>query len=99
MTDRLVVEVARDVFVLTSSLYDTTSTIVRRGDSALLVDPAWTPDELDDIAHWLADNGCAVTCGFATHAHTPTGFVLLKPSIIYQVKATENGVFKILVSF
>lgn len=70
MTDRLVVEVARDVFVLTSSLYDTTSTIVRRGDSALLVDPAWTPDELDDIAHWLADNGCAVTCGFATHAHT-----------------------------
>ena len=58
------------MFVLTSSLYDTTSTIIRRDASALLVDPAWTVDELDDIARWLNEHDCVVTCGFATHAHT-----------------------------
>jgi glyoxylase-like metal-dependent hydrolase (beta-lactamase superfamily II) len=69
VTKRPAVEIARDVFVMTSSKYATTSTIVRRGGSALLVDPAWTAGELDDIVHWLADNDCTVTAGFATHAH------------------------------
>ncbi len=69
MSRRPVIEVARDVFVLTSSKYDTTSTIIRSGDRVLLVDPAWTTEELNDIASWLAENRCTVTAGFATHAH------------------------------
>ena len=69
MSRRPVIEVARDVFVLTSSKYDTTSTIVRRDTGALLIDPAWTTDELDDIATWLSEQHCTVTAGFATHAH------------------------------
>ncbi len=54
---------------MTSSKYDTTTTIVQRGRNALLVDPAWTTAELDSIVDWLASNGCTVTAGFATHAH------------------------------
>jgi glyoxylase-like metal-dependent hydrolase (beta-lactamase superfamily II) len=69
MGERAVVEVAPGVFVMTSAKYATTSTIVRRGDSALLVDPAWTVDELDGIADWLSGNGCTVAAGFSTHAH------------------------------
>ena len=69
MTDRAAIEIARDVFVMTSSKYATTSTIVRHGTSALLVDPAWTTDELDDIVRWLAEHDCTVTSAFATHAH------------------------------
>jgi glyoxylase-like metal-dependent hydrolase (beta-lactamase superfamily II) len=62
-------EVAPDVFVLTSSKFATTSTIVRRGNAAMLVDPAWTTTELDDIVDWLHESGCRVTAGFCTHAH------------------------------
>lgn len=69
MTRRAAVEIAPGVVVMTSSKYDTTSTIVRRGRSALLVDPAWTTTELDDLAAWLAEHDCVVTSGFATHAH------------------------------
>ena len=69
MPTRPVVEVARDVFVMTSSKYDTSSTIIRRGEHVLLVDPAWTTEELDDIAGWLVGHECRVTAGFATHAH------------------------------
>jgi glyoxylase-like metal-dependent hydrolase (beta-lactamase superfamily II) len=61
--------VAPDVFVLTSSKFATTSTIVRRGNAAMLVDPAWTTTELDDIVDWLHERGCRVTAGFCTHAH------------------------------
>ena len=69
MTQRSAVEVAPGVVVMTSSKYDTTSTIVRRGSSVLLIDPAWTTAELDGIVVWLADHDCTVTAGFATHAH------------------------------
>lgn len=69
MSRRAVIEVARDVFVLTSSKYYTTSTIIRSGDRTLLVDPAWTTEELNDIASWLSANQCTVSAGFATHAH------------------------------
>lgn len=69
MTRRPALEIARDVFVMTSSKYDTTSTIVRRRASVLLVDPAWTTAELDDIVLWLGDQDCKVTAGFCTHAH------------------------------
>lgn len=57
------------MFVMTSTKYATTSTIVRRESGALLVDPAWTIDELNDIVRWLDHNDCTVTAGFATHAH------------------------------
>ncbi len=69
MTPRPAVEIAPGVVVMTSSKYHTTTTIVQRGKSALLVDPAWTTAELDGIVEWLADNDCRVTAGFATHAH------------------------------
>ena len=38
-------------------------------DRAVLVDPAWLPDELDAIADELAERGLRVTAGFSTHAH------------------------------
>lgn len=69
MSARECLEVAPDVFVMTSTRYTTTSTIVRRGDSVLLVDPAWTVAELASIRDWLRTNGCRVTSGFGTHAH------------------------------
>jgi glyoxylase-like metal-dependent hydrolase (beta-lactamase superfamily II) len=69
MSARECIEVASDVFVMTSTKYTTTSSIVRRGDSVLLVDPAWTVTELDSIRDWLVANGCRVASGFGTHAH------------------------------
>jgi glyoxylase-like metal-dependent hydrolase (beta-lactamase superfamily II) len=69
MSVRECVEVAAGVFVMTSTKYTTTSMIVRRGDAALLVDPAWTVIELESIRDWLRANGCRVTSGFGTHAH------------------------------
>jgi glyoxylase-like metal-dependent hydrolase (beta-lactamase superfamily II) len=69
MTTREAVEIAPGVVVMTSSKYDTTTTIIRRGHSAMLVDPAWTTAELDSIVDWLGANDCSVTAGFATHAH------------------------------
>jgi hydroxyacylglutathione hydrolase len=47
----------------------TTSTIVVRDSTALLVDPSWEPDELCWIADSLAELGIDITAGFATHAH------------------------------
>lgn len=69
MTGREVVEIARDVFVMTSEKFATTSTMVRRGASVMLVDPAWTVTELNDIVGWVAARGLRVTAGFCTHAH------------------------------
>jgi glyoxylase-like metal-dependent hydrolase (beta-lactamase superfamily II) len=57
------------VGVTTSRRDSTTSTIVVADDAALLVDPAWDPDELDWIATDLAAAGITVAAGFATHAH------------------------------
>ena len=62
-------EVADGVFVATSELDLTTSTVLVSGDTALLIDPSWTPDELDGIADWLDARGLRVLGGFATHAH------------------------------
>ena len=62
-------EIAPGVVVMTSSQYETTTTMVQRGRSALLVDPAWTTAELDGIVDWLSNHECRVTAGFATHAH------------------------------
>lgn len=63
------VEVAPGVLVSTSALYATTSTMVRDGGSALLIDPAWQPDELEAIADLLDATGQRVVAGFASHAH------------------------------
>ena len=69
MNARECIEVAPKVFVMTSTKYTTTSTIIRRGDAVLLVDPAWTVAELDSIRDWLRANDCRVASGFGTHAH------------------------------
>ena len=47
----------------------TTSTVVGVGGDALLIDPAWEPDELAWIADSLVATGISVAAGFATHAH------------------------------
>jgi hydroxyacylglutathione hydrolase len=57
------------VGVTTSRRDHTTSTVLISDRSALLVDPAWEPDELAWIARDLAGAGITVTAGFATHAH------------------------------
>ena len=63
------IEVADGVLVATSRVMSTTSTVLCRDGEALLVDPAWMPDELDAIADELDARGLRVIGGFATHAH------------------------------
>jgi len=55
--------------VTTSRRDQTTSTVIVSGEQALLIDPAWDPDELAEIAGDLAAAGVGVTAGFATHGH------------------------------
>lgn len=62
-------EVAPGVLVATSREQTTTSTVLVSGGDALLIDPAWTPDELDALAAELRDRGIRVIGGFSTHAH------------------------------
>ena len=57
------------VGVTTSRRDLTTSTVVIAGHRALLIDPAWDPDELAGIAADLRRLGVTVAAGFATHAH------------------------------
>jgi hydroxyacylglutathione hydrolase len=55
---------------MTTSRRDlTTSTVVIARHRALLIDPAWDPDELAGIAADLRRLGVTVAAGFATHAH------------------------------
>jgi glyoxylase-like metal-dependent hydrolase (beta-lactamase superfamily II) len=66
--------VADGVLVRTSRRMSTTTTLVvgqrdERRSSALLVDPAWEPDELVAVADELEILGVRVVAGFATHAH------------------------------
>lgn len=63
------VEVAPGVRVFTSRTMHTTSTVLHGGGEALLVDPAWHPDELEAIAAHLDERALTVVGGFATHAH------------------------------
>ncbi|MDR7183528.1 glyoxylase-like metal-dependent hydrolase (beta-lactamase superfamily II) [Microbacterium trichothecenolyticum] len=63
------IEVADGVLVATSRVMSTTSTVLCRDGEALLIDPAWKPDELDAIADELDARGLRVIGGFATHAH------------------------------
>ena len=62
-------EVAPGVFVATSRKMLTTSTMLVGQRDALLVDPAWLPDELDAIAASIHERKLNVVGGFATHAH------------------------------
>lgn len=63
------VPVADGVHVTTSRQMSTTSTLLHDGRDALLVDPAWTPDELAAMAGSLEGAGLRVIAGFSTHAH------------------------------
>lgn len=63
------IEVADGVLVATSRVMSTTSTVLHGDGEALLIDPAWMPDELDALADALDARGLRVIGGFATHAH------------------------------
>lgn len=63
------VEVAEGVLVATSRRMATTSTLAVHDGCALLVDPAWEPDELVQLAVEIAARGVRVTAGIATHPH------------------------------
>jgi hydroxyacylglutathione hydrolase len=65
------VEVAPGVRVFTSRRDHTTSTLIasRDGRQAVLVDPAWEPDELAAIATDIRGRALVIVAGFATHAH------------------------------
>lgn len=63
------VEIADGVIVTTSAIDTTASTVVIDGASALLVDPAWVPTELEALADLLDSRSLTVSAGFSTHAH------------------------------
>lgn len=63
-------EVTPGVWVATSRRYWTTSTALFDGNGgALVVDPAWDPDELAGVPAFLADRGVRCVGGLATHEH------------------------------
>jgi hydroxyacylglutathione hydrolase len=63
-------EVAPGVFVTTSTVFLTTTTVVAgRDGGCLLIDPALTVAELAGLGEWLASSGLRPVVGWATHAH------------------------------
>jgi glyoxylase-like metal-dependent hydrolase (beta-lactamase superfamily II) len=67
---RRLVEVASGVWVATSRRYATTTTVLLDGHGgAVVVDPAWDPDELAAIPTDLAILGVTCVAGLATHEH------------------------------
>jgi hydroxyacylglutathione hydrolase len=63
-------EVAPGVWVATSTVFATTSTVLVDGDgAALVVDPGVTSTERDGLADEVAERGWRVVGGLATHAH------------------------------
>ncbi|MGV8881894.1 MAG: MBL fold metallo-hydrolase [Rhodoglobus sp.] len=62
-------EIVTGVFVATSRRMSTTSTVLASGGEALLIDPAWMPDELDALSETLRARSLDVVGGFSTHAH------------------------------
>jgi hydroxyacylglutathione hydrolase len=63
-------QVAPGVFVTTSPVYLTTTTIVvGAGGGCLLIDPALTPAELAGLGEWLGGSGLRPAVGWATHPH------------------------------
>jgi glyoxylase-like metal-dependent hydrolase (beta-lactamase superfamily II) len=68
-TSRLV-EVCTGTWVATSRRYATTSTVLLDGlGGAVVIDPAWDPDELAAIPADLATLGVRCIAGLATHEH------------------------------
>ena len=64
------VEIELGVLVATSRRFATTSTVLLDGrGGALVVDPAWDPDELAAIPRELAALGARCVAGLATHEH------------------------------
>jgi len=64
------VEVAHGVWVAHSRRYETTSTVLLDGrGGALVIDPAWDPDELAAIPADLAALGVRCVAGLSTHVH------------------------------
>lgn len=63
-------ELAPGVLVATARTYDTTSTVLLDGcGGAVVMDPAWHPDELADLASDVAALGVDCVGGVATHEH------------------------------
>lgn len=62
-------ELAPGVLVATSDLYLTNSTVIAHQGSALLVDPAVLPSELEQLTDELEELGLEVELGFSTHPH------------------------------
>lgn len=63
-------EVAPGLLVATSRIDALNSVVVvGQGGGALLVDPGWKQDELDELAADLVARGLAPVAGLATHAH------------------------------
>jgi glyoxylase-like metal-dependent hydrolase (beta-lactamase superfamily II) len=63
-------EVATGLLVATSRTDALNSVVIIGQDgSALLVDPGWQQDELDDLAAELTARALTPVAGFATHAH------------------------------
>lgn len=57
------------MLVATSRVMSTNSIVLTGEADALLIDPAWMPDELDALADEITALGVRVVGGFATHAH------------------------------
>jgi glyoxylase-like metal-dependent hydrolase (beta-lactamase superfamily II) len=63
-------EIAPGVWVATSRRYSTTSTVLLDGHGgAVVIDPAWDPDELAAIPADLTELGVRCVAGLATHEH------------------------------
>jgi hydroxyacylglutathione hydrolase len=63
-------EIAPGVFVATSPVYLTTTTIIAGHDGGcLLIDPALTVADLARLGEWLATRRLRAVAGWSTHAH------------------------------
>ncbi len=63
-------EIAPGVFVTTSPMYLTTTTIVvGAGGGCLVIDPALSVAELASLGEWLTSRGLRPAVGWATHPH------------------------------
>ena len=62
-------EIDAGVFVATSRRYVTTSTVLVHEGTAVVVDPCWDPDELDDLAADVTSLRVDRIVGVATHFH------------------------------
>ena len=66
---RTMTELAPGILVTHSRRDTTASTVLVDNGRAVLIDPSWDPDELDDLAQFITDSSLDVVAGFATHAH------------------------------